>query len=113
MRNNMHWRAGYKAYDQGLAPSACNHDPESVEYAFWHEGWTTAQEDDTPVDSLPEWDYSSEYCDGCAELGLTTCSCEPDGEEEQCNNCGEPLPFGGDICDECEEEDYNTFNNID
>lgn len=30
----------------------------------------------------PDWDYSSPYCDGCAELGMTTCSCEEDGYED-------------------------------
>jgi len=30
-----------------------------------------------------DWDYSSEYCEACAELGMTTCSCEPDGFEEE------------------------------
>jgi predicted amidophosphoribosyltransferase len=60
-----------------------------------------------------DWDYTSEYCDGCAELGMTTCSCEPDGFEEDpiCGNCGQDMPFGdGDLCDECEEE-QDRFDN--
>jgi predicted amidophosphoribosyltransferase len=62
---------------------------------------------------MVNWDYSSEYCDGCAELGMTTCSCEPDGFEEDpiCANCGNDMPFwDGDICDECEEEEDRFLN---
>jgi len=55
---------------------------------------------------MVDWDYSSEYCDGCAELGMTTCSCEPD---DVCSNCGEPVYYGEDMCEECQEEEDNLF----
>jgi predicted amidophosphoribosyltransferase len=62
---------------------------------------------------MADWDYSSEYCEACAELGMTICSCEPDGFEEEyfCSNCGADIPswLGGDICDECQEEEDELF----
>jgi len=46
IKNNMHWRAGYVAYDNGAERWACNHNPESIEYSYWQEGFTDAERDD-------------------------------------------------------------------
>lgn len=62
-----------------------------------------------------DWDYTTEYCDGCAELGMTSCSCESDEYEEDptCGNCGDVVYYGEDICDDCQEEEDNFLANDD
>jgi len=53
------------------------------------------------IDARPEWDHSSPYCDGCAELGMSTCSCEPDGFEETCGECGAENEYCDGLCESC------------
>ena len=45
LRNKPAWREGYKAYDEGMWLNHNPHHPESLSFAYWHDGWIAARDD--------------------------------------------------------------------